>query len=31
MIVSSKKYNVVHPDDIRALEMSKKEIRKILN
>jgi murein DD-endopeptidase MepM/ murein hydrolase activator NlpD len=31
MIVSSKKYKVVHPDDIRALEMSKKEIRKILN
>ena len=30
MIISSKKYNVVHPLDIRALEMSKKEIRKVL-
>ncbi len=30
MITPAKTYNVIHPDDIRALEMSKKEIRKIL-
>ena len=30
MITSSKTYSVVHPDEIRAREMTKKEIRKIL-
>lgn len=30
MIASSEKYNVIHPEGIRALEMSKKEIRKVL-
>lgn len=30
MISSSGKYNIVHPDKIRAMEMSKKEIRSIL-
>ncbi|HKI90481.1 MAG TPA: hypothetical protein VKA38_15755 [Draconibacterium sp.] len=30
MITSSEKYKVIHPKEIRVLEMSKKEIRKIL-
>ena len=30
IITSAKKYKVFHPDEIRVLEMSKKEIRKVL-
>jgi hypothetical protein len=30
LLTSSKKYSIIHPEDIITMEMSKKEIRKLL-